>query len=483
MSGAQRDFLLEHLLQDPEADDLARRHADYYLNLAEQRSAQVHAAPDSSAVQGLQRECDNIRAALEHAIDAESSATGLRIAIAVSQFWISCGQASEGRRWIDRLLALDPAPASFDEVRLHALCIAADLAIRQGDYAQAAETLNAAAEHCREDTSSEACARVLAILGIAQLRLGDYAQAAPLLAEGTQRLRAEGDPLQLARALRASASLAANLGDLAEAVPLLSESQRRSAAAADAVGEAEALCGLGDVALLAGATAEAHDSYQDALNVARRAGDARAEAAALIGLGNAATNRDEAAGWRREALTNCLARGNRYCVARVLEGVAHDASAYRTPDIVPEHLLATATRLREQSGVATDALESILLIEHIPVSERDAPYTTSALNGPGHEVIEAVVHALSEQPRPTAPKAWDTPSQANDTLSRREREVVHYISEGLTNRQIAELLGIAERTVDSHVSNALRKLELKSRASIAAWVVARRMNGNRGSTP
>ena len=58
-------------------------------------------------------------------------------------------------------------------------------------------------------------------------------------------------------------------------------------------------------------------------------------------------------------------------------------------------------------------------------------------------------------------------------LSAREHEVGALIARGYSNRQIARELVISERTVDSHVSNILRKLSLGSRAQIAAWLVRR----------
>ena len=57
-------------------------------------------------------------------------------------------------------------------------------------------------------------------------------------------------------------------------------------------------------------------------------------------------------------------------------------------------------------------------------------------------------------------------------LTRREREVATLVTEGLTNRQIAERLVIAERTVESHVERIMDKLSRHSRAEIAAWMSA-----------
>jgi DNA-binding NarL/FixJ family response regulator len=56
-------------------------------------------------------------------------------------------------------------------------------------------------------------------------------------------------------------------------------------------------------------------------------------------------------------------------------------------------------------------------------------------------------------------------------LTVRELEVASLIARGYSNRQIATVLVISERTVDAHVSHILHKLSLVSRAQIAAWVV------------
>lgn len=58
-------------------------------------------------------------------------------------------------------------------------------------------------------------------------------------------------------------------------------------------------------------------------------------------------------------------------------------------------------------------------------------------------------------------------------LTQRERQVANLVARGCSNRQIALELVVSERTVDTHVSHILHKLELTSRAQIAAWVVER----------
>lgn len=62
-------------------------------------------------------------------------------------------------------------------------------------------------------------------------------------------------------------------------------------------------------------------------------------------------------------------------------------------------------------------------------------------------------------------------SDALQSLSQRERETLTLVAEGLSNQMIAERLGIGEKTVKTHVSNVLGKLNVSDRtqAAVYAW--------------
>ena len=62
-------------------------------------------------------------------------------------------------------------------------------------------------------------------------------------------------------------------------------------------------------------------------------------------------------------------------------------------------------------------------------------------------------------------------SGALESLSQRERETLALVAEGLSNQLIAERLGIGEKTVKTHVSNVLGKLNVSDRtqAAVFAW--------------
>ncbi|WFR73806.1 LuxR family transcriptional regulator [Prescottella defluvii] len=87
--------------------------------------------------------------------------------------------------------------------------------------------------------------------------------------------------------------------------------------------------------------------------------------------------------------------------------------------------------------------------------------------GRGFEMgfADAVDYALDERSDTEAePAPTETP------LTRRERQVAALVARGLTNREIASELVIAQRTAEGHVENVLTKLGFGSRAQIAAWV-------------
>lgn len=80
-------------------------------------------------------------------------------------------------------------------------------------------------------------------------------------------------------------------------------------------------------------------------------------------------------------------------------------------------------------------------------------------------IADRLVGALDVAPAPVP----DLPSSAAGPLSERETEVAQLISEGAANREIAERLFVAEGTVRNHVTNALRKLDLRDRTQLALW--------------
>ncbi len=82
------------------------------------------------------------------------------------------------------------------------------------------------------------------------------------------------------------------------------------------------------------------------------------------------------------------------------------------------------------------------------------------------EMTSKLVAALRQAAAPAAPGPADA-------LSPREREILRELARGLSNKEIARALDIAETTVKVHVQNVLRKLDLPSRVHAALYAVER----------
>jgi predicted ATPase len=115
-----REYALERLTLSGEVEEVQRKHTQYYLALAE--AAQPQATGQWDEVKWwwgftrLKREHDNVRAALSWAIQNLEVETGARLALALWWFWLEHGYLSDGRQWMEALLAMDGAKGRAGEV-------------------------------------------------------------------------------------------------------------------------------------------------------------------------------------------------------------------------------------------------------------------------------------------------------------------------------------------------------------------------------
>ncbi len=84
--------------------------------------------------------------------------------------------------------------------------------------------------------------------------------------------------------------------------------------------------------------------------------------------------------------------------------------------------------------------------------------------------------AMFPHSRPLSSK--QVAKQAYGGLTAREREVAALIAQGKFNREIADVLVLSERTIETHVSNIMLKLNLTSRRQIANWAIERGLTAN-----
>jgi DNA-binding NarL/FixJ family response regulator len=73
------------------------------------------------------------------------------------------------------------------------------------------------------------------------------------------------------------------------------------------------------------------------------------------------------------------------------------------------------------------------------------------------------------------PAAAEVSDDDLDSLTPREREVLRLIARGYTYREAAQELVLSARTIETHVSSVLRKLQMSNRRELARWASSRRL--------
>jgi non-specific serine/threonine protein kinase len=99
-------------------------------------------------------------------------------------------------------------------------------------------------------------------------------------------------------------------------------------------------------------------------------------------------------------------------------------------------------------------------------------FAAAMQRGAALPTAEAVALALEQKQVAATPSPASRGAAAVGQLTRREREVAALIAEGLSNREIAARLVVAQRTAEGHVENILSKLGFTSRAQVAGWLAA-----------
>jgi predicted ATPase len=99
-----RQYALERLVEGGEAEETRRRHAAFFLALAEKARPKLRAAPQVEWLQRLEKENGNMRGALSWALSADDVSSAARLGWALYMFWWIRNYQPEGRRWTEPIL-------------------------------------------------------------------------------------------------------------------------------------------------------------------------------------------------------------------------------------------------------------------------------------------------------------------------------------------------------------------------------------------
>ena len=282
--------------------------------------------------------------------------------------------------------------------------------------------------HRAVEASQCAGHRAAAMARLAELRIDQNRvdEAAELLRGWEDRLEAAG---ALARLHDARGEL-----DLAASTLRWTLRERET----DLASSAPLLAQLVDVELRRGRTQAAEEAASRLEQLAETLASAETRALALVCRGRVQT----AAGGDAEAALVAALRQLGSGKRPRLRGEIHLA-------------LAEAERDRNAAAAITEARAALAIFERLG-ARRQVDRAAALLRSLGVSVRQSEA------------------AGAPDALSRREREVVPLLAEGLSNGEIAARLFITPKTVEHHVTSILGKLGLRSRAEVAAWAAVRR---------
>jgi predicted ATPase/class 3 adenylate cyclase len=168
-----REYGLEQLAERSDLEAVRRRHAEFFLELAE--SAGEAPSEQEAWLDRVEAELDNLRSAIVWAQELGDRELLLRLAAALGPFWEARSYLAEGLARISEALATDPdAPVGLKN---QALSSGVLLAFKQGDFAAAREWAEKQAALARDSGDEETLARALNSLGIILTRERRFGEA------------------------------------------------------------------------------------------------------------------------------------------------------------------------------------------------------------------------------------------------------------------------------------------------------------------
>jgi predicted ATPase len=347
-----REYALERLAEDGTTEEMLRRHARFFLALAEESEPQLFRPRQLNWIGRLEAEHGNLAAALEWSLESAEAGDvelGIRLAAALAHFWSLRGYYAEGRNWLARAVAVAPEGAL---VRAQVLSGAGYLAYFRGDPGEAGPLLEESVRLYRQLGSTDKYQYALGTFAAYMLSTARYQDARALLDETIQVGRDLGDDWVVAIALYLQHQVHEVEGDQAGARALLEESLRLLRKAGDRWGTALVLQGLAMQALLSGEYVSARAGMEEALALYRQLGDKLSIASMLLGLGHVAHAEgvyERAMPLFEQALSAYSELGHRSAVA---DALFHMAMSERDQSRYPQagRLLERALIIYRQSG-------------------------------------------------------------------------------------------------------------------------------------
>ncbi len=471
-----RQYARERLAQAEEANALRRHHLAWCLELAERVPPE---RLDANQVALLDEQQDDLRAALGWSVEAGHTADGLRLAIGCWPLWYLRGRFAEGRSWFSALQEL-PAEVEVQGLRARALACEGHLAFCEGDSAAAESLLRAGLELAEDSGDATALCGCSLYLGHVVGLRRSRAESEALYERALAMARAQESWAWQTRALMALARSSYERGEHRRAAGFVADAMALFDERDHPTSRARVTALKGRLASAAGDHAAARACAEAALELLDRLGDRQGQAYARGLAAQSAFDRgDRVDAARHLGALLALTRetNERIAVARGLEGVV-ELLAECAPEQAAR-LTGLAEGVRDTAALSAAPVELRRLEEAFAgIRRRIGAAAASAHRLDGRARSLGVSIPLLSDELAAAEAVSRTTAEVRvpavarrSGLTRREQEVAVLVARGLDSRHIAHELVIAEGTVRIHVEHILAKLELHSRAQLAAWVV------------
>jgi predicted ATPase/DNA-binding CsgD family transcriptional regulator len=426
-------------LRDNGDEHIRRRHSEYFGALAQKRGELMGTA-QSASLAGLEPDQDNLRAALTWAL-ANDQELALKLAAALGPYWYMRGSLTEGHEWLAAATAT-AASSTPSPTLARALVHAGWVAYWRGDYERSRGLAEQGLAVARELGAAMEIGIAVTLLGVAfQMADEDFEAARRCYAEAYDIRSRLNDERGVASALNNLALVEYDTGNYETAESLAEDALARVGLLGDRRDWANGLDSLARIVLERGKYAEARQYHSECLALAQELGDRVDTADALDGLARVAV----AEGAPERALT--------------IAGAAHtlrDRIGYETPK---------PWRHRLQKSIDTARAQ-------LTPQAAEAAWDRGARLSEQQAVLVALHQALPLTTPSPSQSTIPSPAgggQGGGLLTHRELEIAELIAGGLSNKQMAYRLKISERTADAHLEHIRTKLDVHSRAQIAAW--------------
>jgi non-specific serine/threonine protein kinase len=416
-----RELGLEQLAETGEQPAAQRAHGEHFAGLTD---------AEQSGLKRLEREHDNIRAALAAAFTPETGdfEIALRLCGSLWWFWQVRGHLHEGTRWLERTFSSPALASSSFPARIKGLAAAGLFSWARGDMARAEAYLDEGLALARQSEVQPVEIPFLHFLSLVAWWKRDW--------EATQSLAST------------AYRLAEQSGD---------EAWMGNTAISWAVAE-----------IRQGSFDQAQVRLQQALARHRALGSLRGVAwtlQTLAELEDARGNLHGAAALRAESLAICWEQGDLWGICEEFGCLGHALASTRP--VQAAQLLGMSESLRAEIGVAPrygwewhqESLEAARSRLELSTFETALAYGRSL----------PLDQAVAETARMLELLSHAAGSRLPAGLSEREVEVLSLAGQGLTNAQIADRLFLSKRTVEAHLRRIYDKIDAPSREDAVAF--------------